>query len=228
MSIKVLIVDDEHLVRAGFRAILESQSDIEVVGEASHGAEGVEAARRLRPEVILMDIQMAPVNGIEATARLGNLLGDPTRVIMLTGFGLDEYVYEAMRAGASGFLLKNARPEDLIHAVRVVAAGEAQLAPSITRRLIEDFARQPKPPDRSLPSLDRLTERELEVLKILARGRSTAEIAEELFVSEATVKTHITHILTKLHLRDRPQAIVLAYESGLVQPGRESGGPPRP
>jgi DNA-binding NarL/FixJ family response regulator len=218
-TIRVLIVDDQALIRSGLRMILEAETDISVIGEAGDGREAVETARRTRPDVILMDIRMPVMDGIEATKRLaGSGLDPEPRVLILTTFDLDEYVYAAIRAGASGFLLKDAPPDDLIHAIRVVARGEALLAPTVTRRLIEELASRPEPgaaPD----GMDELTEREIEVLRSLAAGYSNAEIADALFVSEATVKTHISHILTKLHLRDRVQAVVVAYESGLVRPG---------
>jgi len=216
--IRVLIADDQALVRGGFRMILEAQKDMEVVGEAGDGHEAVAQARELRPDVVLMDIRMPELDGLAATRRLMSD-GDGIRVLILTTFDLDEYVYEAMKTGASGFLLKDVPPERLADAVRVVAAGDALLAPAITRRLIEGFVRRPAPGAGAPAELSRLTERELDVLKLVARGLSNAEIASSLFVSEATVKTHITHILTKLSLRDRVQAIVLAYESGLVQAG---------
>jgi DNA-binding NarL/FixJ family response regulator len=218
--IRVLIADDQALVRGGFRLILEAQKDIEVVGEAADGREALALAAELSPDVVLMDIRMPELDGLEATRRLVADGGSP-RVVMLTTFGEDDYVYDAMKSGASGFLLKDIRPEQLTEAVRVAAAGDALLAPAITRRLIEDFVRRP-PPGSGLPDeLSELTERELEVLRLIARGLSNAEIAAQLFVSEATVKTHVTHVLTKLHLRDRVQAVVLAYESGLVQAGEE-------
>jgi DNA-binding NarL/FixJ family response regulator len=216
--IRVLIADDQALVRGGFRMILEAQKDMEVVGEADDGHEAVAQARELRPDVVLMDIRMPELDGLEATRRLMSD-GDDIRVLILTTFDLDEYVYEAMKTGASGFLLKDVPPERLAEAVRVVAAGDALLAPAITRRLIEGFVRRPAPGTRTPTELSRLTERELDVLKLVARGLSNVEIASSLFVSEATVKTHVTHILAKLSLRDRVQAIVLAYESGLVQAG---------
>jgi DNA-binding NarL/FixJ family response regulator len=200
--------------------ILESQKDIEVVGEAADGREALELARALEPDVVLMDIRMPELDGLEATRRLARMDNAP-RVLVLTTFDLDDYVYEAMKAGASGFLLKEVRPEQLADAVRAVAAGEALVAPAITRRLIEEFVRR-RPPGSGPPAeVAELTERELEVLTLVARGLSNGEIAAELFVSEATVKTHITHVLAKLGLRDRVQAVVLAYESGLILPGAE-------
>jgi DNA-binding NarL/FixJ family response regulator len=216
--IRVLIADDQALVRGGFRMILEAQKDVEVVAEASNGREAISQARELRPDVVLMDIRMPELDGLEATRRLLSD-GEGIRVLILTTFDLDEYVYEAMKAGASGFLLKDVRPERLAEAVRVVAAGEALLAPAITRRLIEGFVRRPAPGSGVPAELAELTEREFGVLRLVARGLSNAEIASELVVSEATVKTHLTHILTKLKLRDRVQAVVLAYECGLVQAG---------
>jgi DNA-binding NarL/FixJ family response regulator len=218
--IRVVIADDQALVRGGFRMILEAQKDIEVVGEASDGREALAQARELDPDVVLMDIRMPELDGLEATRRI--VSGDgSTRVLMLTTFDLDEYVYEAMKAGASGFLLKDVRPEQLAEAVRVVATGDSLLAPAITQRLIAEFVRRPPPGSGAPTELSELTERELEVLKLIARGLSNGEIASALFVSEATVKTHVTHVLTKLKLRDRVQAVVLAYESGLVHPGAE-------
>ena len=217
-TVKVLVADDEALVRAGFRMILESQPDIRVVGEAANGQEAVDAARRLRPDVVLMDVRMPKMSGLEATAALADMLGTPTRVLILTAFGLDEYVYEALRAGASGFLLKDTLPEQLITGVRVVAGGEALLSPSITRRLIEQFAAVRRDPALAR-RLGKLSKREVEVLQLLARGLSTQEIAEALFLGESSVKTHIAHVLTRLDLRDRVQAVVFAYESGLVEPG---------
>ena len=220
MSLAVLIVDDQALVRAGFRMILEAEQDMEVVGEAADGREAVDEARRLRPDVVLMDVRMPEVDGIEATRRL---LGDAadTKAVMLTTFDMDEYVYDALRAGASGFLLKDVPPEQLVAGIRAVASGDALLAPSVTRRVIEEFVRRPPASVRTLPAkLDDLTARELEVLKLIARGLSNAEIATELFVSETTVKTHVAHVLMKLDLRDRVQAVVLAYESGLIEPGQ--------
>jgi DNA-binding NarL/FixJ family response regulator len=219
--IRVLIADDQTLVRDGFRMILDAQEDIEVVGEAGDGVEAVAAARELQPDVVLMDVRMPGRDGLEATRSLLRILPD-TRVLILTTFDLNEYVYEAMKAGAAGFLLKDAPRAQLIAGVRTVAAGEALLAPAITRRLIEQFVERPPAGLRPLPAqLGELTARELEVLKLVARGRSNAEIAAELFVTEATVKTHVAHALAKLGLRDRVQAVVLAYESGLIAPGEE-------
>jgi DNA-binding NarL/FixJ family response regulator len=217
--IRVLLADDQALVRGGFRSILDGQDDIDVVGEACDGAEAVDQAVALSPDVILMDIQMPRLDGIAATRRLlsgGRVHG---RVLMLTTFDHDEYVYEALRAGASGFLLKSAPPRELAGAIRTVAAGEALLAPEITRRMIEDYVRRPKPGAGRPAGLEALTPRELEVLGLIARGRSNAEIAAALFLSEPTIKTHVTRILAKLQLRDRVQAVVLAYECGLIQPG---------
>jgi DNA-binding NarL/FixJ family response regulator len=218
VSIRVLLADDQAMVRVGFRMILETQPDIEVVGEAANGEQAADSARRLRPDVVLMDIQMPDGDGLAATRRITEA-GEPhSRVVILTTFERDEYVFEALQSGASGFLLKNAPPEELLHAVRVVAAGDALLAPSVTRTLIEQFARRPARPDTGA-RLDTLTEREREVLVMLARGKSNAELAAELIVSEGTIKTHISSLLGKLGVRDRVQAVVLAYESGLVAPG---------
>jgi DNA-binding NarL/FixJ family response regulator len=220
VSIRVLLADDQALVRGGFRAILDAEPDIEVVAEASDGAEVLELAARHRVDVVLMDIRMPRLDGIEATRRLlAEPRSPPTRVLVLTTFDLDDYVYEALRAGASGFLLKEVLPEQLAPAVRAVAAGDALLAPSVTRRLIERFAHGPVPGPQSVTLLEELTPRELEVLRLLARGMSNAEIAQQLIVGEATVKTHVAHVLAKLNLRDRIHAVVFAYESGLVQPG---------
>jgi DNA-binding NarL/FixJ family response regulator len=219
VSIRVLIVDDQALVRAGFRMILEAEPEIEVVGEAGDGDEAVAEARRLEPDVVLMDVRMPELDGIEATRRL-LADGTSTKVVMLTTFDLDQYVYEALRAGASGFLLKDVPPEQLVAGIYTVASGDALLAPSVTRRVIEEFVRRPPTSVRTLPpKFAKLTARELEVLKLIARGHSNAEIATELFVSETTVKTHVAHVLMKLDLRDRVQGVVLAYESGLIQPG---------
>jgi DNA-binding NarL/FixJ family response regulator len=218
VSISVLLADDQAMVRTGFRMILESEPDIAVVGEAANGEQAADSARRLAPDVVLMDIQMPGADGIEATRRI---TADPelhSRVVIVTTFERDEYVFEALQAGASGFLLKNAPPEDLLHAVRVVADGEALLSPSVTRRIIEQFAHPRSNPELGA-RLESLTHRELEVLQLLAGGKSNAELAAELFVSEGTVKTHVSSLLSKLGLRDRVQAVVLAYESGLVTPG---------
>jgi DNA-binding NarL/FixJ family response regulator len=209
-------------VRAGFRMILDAEDDIDVVGEASDGVEAIAEVRRLGPDIVLMDVRMPELDGIEATRRLLEVGGIPTRVVMLTTFDMDEYVYEALRAGASGFLLKDVPPEQLVTGIRAVASGDALLAPSITRRVIEEFVQRPpgsllEPP----PQVADLTERELEILRLLARGLSNAEIAKELFVSGTTVKTHVGRILMKLDLRDRVQAVVFAYESGLVQAGTQ-------
>jgi DNA-binding NarL/FixJ family response regulator len=222
--VRVLIVDDQSLVRAGFRMILDAEKDIEVVGEASDGLEAVIAARETSPDVILMDVRMPNVDGLEATRRLLDGKDEGPRILILTTFDLDEYVYEALRAGASGFLLKDTPPEQLVEAIQIVAGGDALLSPSITRRVIEQFVSRPpdsvrKPP----PELDELTARELEMLRYLARGLSNAEIAKEAFVSETTVKTHVARILMKLRIRDRVQAVVFAYEAGIVQPGGSSG-----
>jgi DNA-binding NarL/FixJ family response regulator len=219
MSIRILLVDDEELVRAGFRLILESELDLEVVGEAGNGAEAVELTRNLDPDVVLMDIQMPVMNGLEATREIAALgRSETSRVLILTTFEVDEYVYEALRAGASGFLLKRTPAADLVAGIRVVAAGEALLAPSVTRRLIDQFARRPAPDKSDVTVLDALTDREREVLALVARGLSNAEIAEELVLTEGTVKTHVKHIFEKLDLRDRTQAAILAYDIGLVEP----------
>jgi DNA-binding NarL/FixJ family response regulator len=215
--IRVLIADDQALVRTGFRVILNAEPDLEVVGEAADGRETIEAARMQRPDVVLMDIRMPNLDGIEATRRLAAAAHTP-RVLILTTFDLDQYVYEALRAGASGFLLKDASAEELLQAVRVVAAGEALLSPSITRRLIADYARRPPPSERPA-ALDELTPRELEVLRLIARGLPNRGIARKLVLGDATVKTHVARIFAKLDLHDRAQAVVLAYETGLVTPG---------
>jgi DNA-binding NarL/FixJ family response regulator len=214
----VLIADDQALMRMGLRKVLESEPNMTVAGEAGDGLEAVEASRRLRPDVILMDIRMPALDGIEATRRITT--GTPaTRVIMLTTFGLDTYVFESLRAGASGFMLKDAPPEEIAAAVRIVAGGEALLAPSVTRAVIEQFARQPEVgPAPEPPALADLTPREREVLALLVRGLSNPEICSELVISEATAKTHVARILQKLNLRDRVQAVIFAYESGLVRP----------
>jgi DNA-binding NarL/FixJ family response regulator len=217
---RVLIVDDQALVRAGFKMILEAETDMEVVGEATDGLEALDRVRELLPDVVLMDVRMPNLDGIEATRRLINEQQADTKVVMLTTFDMDEYVYEALRAGASGFLLKDVPPEQLVAGIRAVASGDALLAPSVTRRVIEEYVRRPPDSVRTAPpELGDLTDRELEVLRLIARGLSNAEIAKELFVSDTTVKTHVARILMKLRLRDRVQAVVYAYESGLVQPG---------
>ena len=216
---RVVIADDQHLVRAGFRMILGIQPGIEVVGEATTGEEAVQLAATVSPDVILMDIRMPGVDGIEATRRILNAPATRgVQILILTTFDLDEYVYDALRAGASGFLLKDVPPEQLAGAIRTVAAGDALLAPSITRRLIEEFTAPPRKPDQTA-KLANLSARELEVFHLVARGLSNREIAELLFLSETTVKTHVARILTKLELRDRIQVVVLAYESGAVTPG---------
>lgn len=219
MSVRILIADDQALVRAGFRKLLETDPEIEVVGEAGDGREAVDLARRLRPALVLMDIRMPRLDGIEAT-RLLTADRAGVRVLILTTFGLDDYVYEALRAGASGFMLKDAPPEELLAAVAVVARGDALIAPAVMRSVIEEFVRRSPAPARPVPALADLTEREHEVLQLLARGLSNAEIAEQLVISSGTVKTHVAHLLFKLDLRDRVQAVILAYESGLVTPGR--------
>jgi DNA-binding NarL/FixJ family response regulator len=210
--IRVALADDQGLVRAGFRMIVESQPDMQVAGEAQDGHDAIDLVKRERPDVVLMDIRMPRMNGIEATRQVASI----TRVVILTTYELDEYVFDALSAGASGFLLKAAPPEDLIRAIRVVASGEALLAPSVTRRLIEEFAKRPEPSERKPKELESLTERELEVLREVARGLTNQEIATNLHVSETTIKTHVAHLLDKLDLRDRVQAVILAYEAGLV------------
>ena len=214
MSIRVLVADDQSMVRAGFRMLLAGEQDIEVVAEASNGLEAVDKAARFHPAVVLMDIRMPELDGLEATRRI--LAADSAaRILILTTFDLDEYVYEALRAGASGFVLKDDPPEQLLGAIRIVAGGDALLSPTITKRVIKQFTRipQPTPPKQ----LDELTERELEVFRLIARGLSNAEIGEQLHISETTVKTHTTHLFQKLDLRDRVQAVVLAYETGLFE-----------
>jgi DNA-binding NarL/FixJ family response regulator len=218
VRIRVLVVDDQALVRAGFVKLLEPEPDLRIVGEAGDGYEAVEAAVRARPDVVLMDIRMPRLDGIEATRRLRAQPRAP-RVLVLTTYDLDEYVFEALKAGASGFLLKDAPAEQLVAGIRLVAAGDALLAPSITRRLIEEFARRPTPPPEGPVELAELTGREREILTLIARGLTNAEIAADLVVGESTVKTHVGNILMKLGLRDRVQAVVLAYETGLVRPG---------
>jgi DNA-binding NarL/FixJ family response regulator len=219
MTIRVLVADDQSMVRAGFRMLLSQEQDVEVVAEASNGLEAVDKAARFRPTVALMDIRMPELDGLQATRRI--LAADgAARILILTTFDLDEYVYQALRAGASGFVLKDDPPEQLLAAIRTVAGGDALLSPAITKRVIKQFTRipQPTPPKQ----LDDLTERELDVFRLIARGRSNAEIGQELYISDTTVKTHITHILQKLDLRDRVQAVVLAYETGLFDTNAQS------
>jgi len=225
MTIRVFIADDQAMVRAGFAALLAAQDDMIVVGDAANGREAVDRVPALRPDVVLLDVRMPEMDGLEAAKRLLGSDGDHRpSVIMLTTFDIDDYIYEALRYGASGFLLKDAPPDDLIAAVRIVAAGEALLAPSVTRRLIAEFARsRPTAPTRS-PRLAELTEREREVLRLIARGMSNQEISRQLFVAEQTVKTHINRIFAKIGLRDRAQAVVFAYESGLVTAGEPGDG----
>lgn len=220
MTIRVVVADDQEMVRAGFRLLLEQVPDIEVVAEVEDGAQAVAEVRRNAPDIVLMDIRMPHLDGLSATRQI-LAMDTPTRVIVLTTFDVDDYVYGALRAGASGFLLKSSPPERLVSAIRTVAAGEALLDPAVTGRVIEEFTRQPQSPRDTAPELDRLTERELEVLREVARGLSNAEVAETLFIAEATVKTHVARMLAKLQLRDRVQAVVFAYENGLI------AGPPR-
>jgi DNA-binding NarL/FixJ family response regulator len=217
VSIRVLIADDQSLVRAGFRLVLENHDDIEVVGEASNGEEAIHSAGRLEPDVVLMDIRMPALDGIAATREI--TARHSAKVLVLTTYDLDEYVYDALRAGASGFLLKDTPPAQLADGIRAVASGEALLAPTVTRRLIEEFARFGQARRARPPELDELTPRELDVLRLLARGMSNAEIAETLVLGDTTIKTHVAHVLGKLGVRDRVQAVVLAYETGLVVPG---------
>jgi DNA-binding NarL/FixJ family response regulator len=213
MTIRVLVADDQSMVRAGFRMLLSHEPDIDVVGEASNGLEAVDKVSRFRPTVVLMDIRMPQLDGLEATRQI-LAADDPPRILILTTFDLDEYIFEALRAGASGFVLKDDPPEQLLAAIRTVAAGDALLSPAVTKRVIKEYARIPRP---SAPKgLSELTAREREVLSLIAEGRSNGEIAQELFISETTVKTHVTHVLQKLDLRDRVQAVVLAYQAGLV------------
>ena len=221
MSIRVLVVDDQPLVRGGFRMILDARADIELVGEAANGNEALVLTRSLDPDVILMDVRMPELDGVEATRRLV-AAGTPARIIVLTTFDLDEYVYAAIEAGASAFLLKDVQPAELVDAIRVVAAGNTLFGPTATRRLLERFARPAEP--RGLRTIEGLTERENEILRLLASGRSNAEIASHLVVSEATVKSHVSAILRKLGVRDRVQAVVAAYEAGLIQPGSAGAG----
>jgi DNA-binding NarL/FixJ family response regulator len=220
MTIRVVVVDDQALVRAGFKALLTSDPEVEVVGEAGNGLDAIERARELKPDVMLMDVRMPDMDGLEATRRiLADEATASTRVLVLTTFDLDEYVYDGLRAGASGFVLKDIEPADLVQAVHVVARGEALLAPSVTRRLIAEFARRPDPSRRVPPRLAELTEREREVLVQIARGLTNGEIAEGLVISPATAKTHVSRILSKLDARDRAQLVVIAYENRLVTPG---------
>jgi len=218
---RCLIADDQAMVREGFRALLDAQPGLTVLGLAANGTEAVSLARKLTPDVVLMDVRMPVMDGLEATRQIlsANPVEERPRVLILTTFDLDEYVYEALRAGASGFLLKDAPGQELVHAVRVVARGDALLAPSITKRLIAEFAARREPPPGNPKKLDELTARELDVLGLIARGMSNAEISETLCIAEQTTKTHVGRILMKLHLRDRAQAVVLAYESGLIWPG---------
>jgi len=225
-KVRVLIVDDQALVRTGFRMILDAEEDMNVVGEAANGKEALSEAGRLRPDVVLMDVRMPELDGIEATRRLLAEGGAESKVVMLTTFDMDEYVYEALRAGASGFLLKDAPPEQLVDGIRAVCSGDALLAPSVTRRVIEEFVRRPPEAARTAPAeIEELTPREREVLQLIARGLSNAEIAQSLVVSETTVKTHVARVLMKMHLRDRVQAVVMAYECGLVQAGEAGPAP---
>ena len=219
MSTRILVADDQPLVRVGLTKILEARDDFEVVGEAEDGVQAIEATQRLRPDVVLMDIRMPLMDGLEATRRIVEQNGPPTRVLVLTTFGRNEYVYEALRAGASGFLLKDTPPEELLAAVEIIARGDALLAPAVTRAVVEEFVRRPPPPEQPPARLEHLTARESEVLKLLARGLANAEIASELYITEATVRTHVAHVLQKLDLRDRVQAVIYAYETGLIEPG---------
>ncbi len=216
--IRLLLVDDQEMVRVGFRMILQSEPDFSIVGEAANGVEAIEIAQRAQPDVVLMDVRMPKMDGIEACSRVREHRPD-TRVMMLTTFDLHDYVHDALRAGASGFLLKDAPAEQLVDAIRIVASGDALLAPSITQALIDEIARRPVADPASYPGVDTLTERELDVILLMARGRSNSEIAADLYLGEATIKTHVGHILAKLGARDRVQAVVIAYESGLVTPG---------
>jgi len=217
VSVRVVIADDQTLVRVGFKMILDARDDVEVVGEAADGAEAVALVRELAPDVVLMDVRMPAVDGIEATRQIVGS-GSPARIIILTTYDIDEYVFAALRAGASGFMLKDVRPAELVEGVRVVARGDALLAASVTRRLLDHFVRSLPDPDDAQPGLDELTEREVEVLRLVAAALSNTEIAERLYVSEPTVKTHVSAVLRKLGLRDRVQAAVYAYEVGLVRP----------
>lgn len=218
--IRILIADDHELMRGGLRGMLDAQDDMEVVGEAADGAEAVDQAIALHPDVVIMDIRMPRLDGIEATRRLKAQGESAPRVLVLTTFDLDEYVWQALRAGAGGFMLKDAPPRQMAEAVRTVAGGETLLAPAVTRRMVERFVRTPATPDEAVrQTFGELTDRELEIVQLVARGMSNKEIAEQLYLSDATVKTHVTRILSKLELRDRVQIVVLAYESGLIEPG---------
>ena len=229
VTTRCLIADDQAMVREGFAAVLTAQPGLLVVGQAADGADAVHQAQRLRPDIVLMDVRMPVMDGLQATRQILTTAGAARpRVLMLTTFDLDEYVYAALRAGASGFLLKDATAAELVHAVRVVAAGEALLAPSVTRRLIADFARQPRPGPAVQPALGALTPRETEVLRLIAHGLSNTEISDTLVIAEQTTKTHVGRILAKLDLRDRAQAVVLAYETGLVTPGGSVPAQPNP
>jgi DNA-binding NarL/FixJ family response regulator len=226
MTIRVVIADDEDLVRSGIRVIVDQQADIEVAGEAATGREAVRQAKLLDPDVILLDVRMPDLDGVQAAARITRDAAR-TRILMLTTFDKDRYLYDAMRAGASGFMLKSAPPEQLISAIRVVAAGDALLAPALTRRLLEDFTQRPPPGQTPSPLLDDLTEREVETLRLIAYGNTNREIAASLHVSLSTVKTHINHLFRKLDIRERVQAVIFAYETGLVRPGDHGTTPPR-
>lgn len=221
MTVTVVVADDQAMVRAGFRRLLEAEAEIDVVADAADGVQAVELVTKLKPAVALLDVRMPNMNGIEATRRI--TAGTATRVVILTTFDLDEYVYDALRAGASGFLLKDAPPEQMIAAVHAAASGDALISPSITKRLLAEFARRPRPEDAG-PLLASLTSREKDVLLLLGRGMSNGEIASTLFLGEATVKTHVSNVLAKLNLRDRVQAVVFAYETGLVTPGTAPAG----
>jgi DNA-binding NarL/FixJ family response regulator len=218
MSIRVIVADDQAMVRAGLKMILEAESDIKVIAEVDDGLKAIAATGDTKPNVILMDIQMPVLNGLEATKRITDKFGDAVKVLILTTFERDDYIYEALRSGASGFILKNAPPEDLVTAIRVVAEGNALFAPSVTRRIISEFAHHPSPGSCN-EKLKQITEREKEVLLLIARGKTNAEISQQLFVSEATIKSHISSILTKLDLRDRVQVVIFCYECGLIEPG---------
>jgi DNA-binding NarL/FixJ family response regulator len=224
MNTRILVADDQPLVRVGLTKILEARPAFEVVAEAADGAQAVEASSRLRPDVVLMDIRMPGMDGLEATRRIVERNGAATRVLVLTTFGRNEYVYEALRAGASGFLLKDTPAEELLTAVEIIARGDALLAPTITRAVIEEFVRRPPPPQQPPRKLEQLTAREKELLHLLARGVANAEIAKELFISDATVRTHVLHVLQKLDLRDRIHAVIYAYETGLIHPGLHRAG----